>query len=151
MILIYSFWYLADYYEDTKKHPSLLSLDKAGLLNYLMYSIHARNNIGIHDRSPFSVILYTIIRDKAYDLDNLNSVFKQIAELDLIKPHEKFLVILPNPENFALVLNLMIKRANNIDELTEDYIYTGSIRCFLNLLSISIYQHLKYHIKLATF
>lgn len=88
-----------------------------------MYSIHARNNIGIHDRSPFSAILYTIIHDKAYDFDNLNSVFAQIAELDLIKPHEKFLVVLPNPENFTLVLDLMIKRANNIDELTEDYIY----------------------------
>lgn len=88
-----------------------------------MYSIQARTNIGIHDRSPFSVILYNIIRDKLYDFNNLSETFKQIAELGLIKPHEKFLVILPNPENFTLVVNLMKKRNNKIDELTEDYVY----------------------------
>lgn len=88
-----------------------------------MYSIQSRNsNTGIYDRSPFSVLLYSIILDKFFDLSKLCNVFDQIANLGLIKPNEKFLILLPKPENFPLVLELMIKRRNNIDELTIDYI-----------------------------
>lgn len=87
-----------------------------------MHSIRSRNNVGIHDRSPFAVLLYSIIRDKSFDLNELDVVFKQILELDLIKSNENFLIILPNPNDFQLVLNLMIKRNNNIDELSLEYV-----------------------------
>lgn len=119
ILLIFS---LADYYEDVSKYPSLLNLDKLSKLNYLMYSIKNRNKAGIYDRSPFAVILYSIIRDKSFNLDNLSTTFNQIKQLNLIDCNEKFLILLPEPSNFPIVLELMIKRGNNIDELTEDYI-----------------------------
>lgn len=87
-----------------------------------MHSIRCRGTAGIYDRSPFSVILYKIIHDKTFDFNNLGLVFKQISDLKLIKTNEQFLIILPQPANFHLVLEHMKKRSNNIDILNIDYI-----------------------------
>lgn len=56
------------------------------------------------------------------NFNNLGVVFKQLSDLDLFNSIEQFLIILPKPENFTLVLEFMKKRSNNIDVLTVEYI-----------------------------
>lgn len=68
-----------------------------------MYCMKNQNSLGIHERSPFGVILYGII-----NLKNLNGVFEQITDLSLLTSAQKFLVILFKPENFSLVLQMII-------------------------------------------
>lgn len=76
--------------------------------------------INVYDRQPAAAVLYQCIFNDADD-DELHKTFVDIKKLGLIDRYQS-VVVLVEPEQASLVVDMMRKRNNGIDIMTDEYV-----------------------------